>query len=620
DQDAIAVGDDEFQRDDTPPQNEDSALVVANEEIEAVGSDSATVESVDEDPLSELNIYMAYEHFDQAEDLVRRAIADNPDRHDYRLKLLEVFYAAKNVPAFQQAAAELRDAVGADSPHISTAIGWWEDLAPGQDLFGAAQLQSSETVSSSTAVDNSADEVFDVTSGTGDNEESAVDFDLGFEMTGAGEEKEDSQESSVDFELDSGESEEAIPAGAESNPDVEFDLSELDGDTAAESEVARSGDLEFDTQRNGGAAVAKAEGGGLNFDLAEDQGDAGQDDLADSAFDMDLDLGTGSDGEFNAETPKETLGLDFDFDVTQGYAAGSGDGSGGLDLQSFDEPETSAEADGDLTAADERLDKNADNESEPRAASDFSSEDDELSLDFDIGENLDAENGASDDLDLAIGMESDDARENSGLDFSIEGGTDEELSFSSAGRVGAGSDVDFEIGGDDDGQQKIGIDTVFDGVFDESDEDASGDRGGSDDDPLGIGGGSSELPKLDTDTEDAIDLTFLGNPGGTDSDDILADLEFGDENTSDGGDDSDRTEYMLRDVPKPHAGDTDVASAAASGDGSSELDDIQTKLDLAEAYIEMGDTDGARGILGEVMSEGSQNQQDQAKDLLQKLG
>ncbi|WP_426702700.1 FimV/HubP family polar landmark protein [Rhodanobacter sp. Col0626] len=48
-------------------------------------------------------------------------------------------------------------------------------------------------------------------------------------------------------------------------------------------------------------------------------------------------------------------------------------------------------------------------------------------------------------------------------------------------------------------------------------------------------------------------------------------------------------------------------------------DPIDTKLDLARAYLDMGDADGARAMLGEVMKEGSQMQQDVAKRLLESL-
>ena len=49
------------------------------------------------------------------------------------------------------------------------------------------------------------------------------------------------------------------------------------------------------------------------------------------------------------------------------------------------------------------------------------------------------------------------------------------------------------------------------------------------------------------------------------------------------------------------------------------LSEIGTKLDLARAYMDMGDPDGARSILEEVISEGDDAQQVDAKRLLDKL-
>ena len=47
--------------------------------------------------------------------------------------------------------------------------------------------------------------------------------------------------------------------------------------------------------------------------------------------------------------------------------------------------------------------------------------------------------------------------------------------------------------------------------------------------------------------------------------------------------------------------------------------DVQQKFDLAKAYEEMGDKDGARDILQEVIREGDAEQQAQAKKLLGSL-
>ena len=51
----------------------------------------------------------------------------------------------------------------------------------------------------------------------------------------------------------------------------------------------------------------------------------------------------------------------------------------------------------------------------------------------------------------------------------------------------------------------------------------------------------------------------------------------------------------------------------------SETDENATKLDLARAYIDMGDAEGARDILNEVLSEGSEEQQGEAKELLARV-
>jgi pilus assembly protein FimV len=60
--------------------------------------------------------------------------------------------------------------------------------------------------------------------------------------------------------------------------------------------------------------------------------------------------------------------------------------------------------------------------------------------------------------------------------------------------------------------------------------------------------------------------------------------------------------------------------AAAGGDKDAHWYDVQTKFDLAKAYQEMGDKDGAREILREVIKEGDVQQQAEAQGLLDKLG
>ena len=49
------------------------------------------------------------------------------------------------------------------------------------------------------------------------------------------------------------------------------------------------------------------------------------------------------------------------------------------------------------------------------------------------------------------------------------------------------------------------------------------------------------------------------------------------------------------------------------------MSEIGTKLDLARAYMDMGDPHGARSILQEVLEEGTDNQKQEAQQLLENL-
>ncbi|MEN8802683.1 MAG: FimV/HubP family polar landmark protein, partial [Thiogranum sp.] len=60
--------------------------------------------------------------------------------------------------------------------------------------------------------------------------------------------------------------------------------------------------------------------------------------------------------------------------------------------------------------------------------------------------------------------------------------------------------------------------------------------------------------------------------------------------------------------------------AELEGDGElADLDEVSTKLDLARAYIDMGDPDGAKNILDEVMDEGNDEQKDEAREIMTQM-
>ncbi|MFQ5634286.1 MAG: FimV/HubP family polar landmark protein, partial [Gammaproteobacteria bacterium] len=107
------------------------------------------------------------------------------------------------------------------------------------------------------------------------------------------------------------------------------------------------------------------------------------------------------------------------------------------------------------------------------------------------------------------------------------------------------------------------------------------------------GGDTAEHPSLAAVENVAEDE--LVEPG-----DVSADVDF---NVGDAFTDSD---------------DTTSVVPATVGDGAT-MTEVGTKLDLARAYIDMGDPDGARSILNEVLEEASDDQSQEARKLLDDL-
>jgi pilus assembly protein FimV len=80
-------------------------------------------------------------------------------------------------------------------------------------------------------------------------------------------------------------------------------------------------------------------------------------------------------------------------------------------------------------------------------------------------------------------------------------------------------------------------------------------------------------------------------------------------------------DFKLDDLNLSLEGEPKTAAAPAAGaEKDGHWYDVQTKFDLAKAYQEMGDKDGAKEILQEVIKEGDAEQKAQAKTLLDSLG
>jgi len=84
--------------------------------------------------------------------------------------------------------------------------------------------------------------------------------------------------------------------------------------------------------------------------------------------------------------------------------------------------------------------------------------------------------------------------------------------------------------------------------------------------------------------------------------------------------DDEPLEFTLDEGDLPAPSDNDLDLAFGEGDESGDENLVDTKLDLARAYIDMGDGDSARSVLEEVIDEGDETQSGEAKRLLETLG
>ncbi len=275
------------------------------------------------------------------------------------------------------------------------------------------------------------------------------------------------------------------------------------------------------------------------------------------------------------------------------------------DFADFDLPETAAEspleqAPVGLADADLTFDSPAPvSEPTPTVAADEGLELDLADAELDLtGEELDL---AGDDLDLAlddIGA-GDEGLQDLALDFAPEPATTDL----------AGGD-EFDLSALDD-LAKQGGDELADleSATDFATESLAGldELGGLDDLDLELG----EAPAADQGFEpladavaSAVDSSLADSP----SDDAITPDAF----TSDA--------FTADAVTADAAAEAPVSGGDDEFDFLADADEVATKLDLARAYIDMGDTDGARDILGEVMQEGTEAQRQDASALLGRIG
>lgn len=244
--------------------------------------------------IAEADVYLAYGRYQQAEELIKGALEENPERLDLTSKLLEVYFATRDREAFESVVGEvhgeLQAAGGAEWDKLQL---MGQDLCPGNPLFGGSSLGTAdaETTLPPGALDTgiSFDPFSEAAKEEAVAEEETEDDDLSLEFdmgglteTRAGADAGEDAEVDFDFEIDEAKEEEVEVPEIEGEPSqaLEFDSTLLGVDQEDEDL-----DLSFDTEE---AAVEKLSESGLDLDFGEEE-TAGKDrDLSSTDFDLEL--------------------------------------------------------------------------------------------------------------------------------------------------------------------------------------------------------------------------------------------------------------------------------------------------------------------------------------------
>ena len=520
-------------------------------------SQESAPEIPEDDPMEEFNACLAYEHFDDAESIVRSVLEKDPDNLDYHDKLLEVFYSAGNNKSYEDAARIVHEKTGGEGEHWDGAVARWQELSPNRALFeepiaGEEEIDTSDTTGGG---------VLNLTESEDGAEADGMDFNIG------GDESEEGT-------LDVTSAADSIPEATESDESLdldtalELDLSAGESDELLDNTLEMSpGDIEKTQQAEVGAAedildVTAA------IDLEEELGESSEEEILDIS----------SSGESS-----ESEGLDLSIDEVS------------LDLDSGD---TSSEDGEDLL--DISVAGDSENSSE---------------LDIDFGDT--SGEGEEDLLDFSIAESSEDSNE---LDMSSgdEAGDEEDL-----------LDVTSALNFESEGEADLLDVTKSSG----EDAEADADKGTSDEIDLDLSSESPEI-SLEDDLADDIaveadtlveidDSTIADDSGGLDFDldtpepEPEIDLE-------DGTIDMDSTVEMppasVEALSLEDADDEEdhtlMVPKSSDIDEQSEDEEMASQLDLAKAYIELGDNENAKTILDEIIAQGNESFRKQAEELI----
>lgn len=103
---------------------------------EVGATDGGQLQTDDIDPIAEAEVYLAYGRDEQAEEVLKEAVSKHPERHELKLKLLEIYQQREDIGSFEKLAEELYPATGSSDPKVwSKVVAMGQLLNPGNPLF-----------------------------------------------------------------------------------------------------------------------------------------------------------------------------------------------------------------------------------------------------------------------------------------------------------------------------------------------------------------------------------------------------------------------------------------------------------------------------------------------------
>jgi len=639
---------------------------------------SETAVNLDQsDPIAEADFHMAYGLYDQAADLINGALEIEADRLDLLTKLCEIYFVWGNRDAFVDAAQRVKQVAG------DSGTGEWDKIViMGQQIAADHELFAGEGVAGATkAVDLSfesdmdeasaldmdfgaaSDEAGDVIDLGASGDDDVIDFgvsgdddviDLGA-AADAGEDIIDLGASAgasagddvVDFDFDDVET---IAAGSDEGEEIDFAVTQ-------ETPTIEASTTEDETAEMPPSDVT-VETPTIEEQFAGLDATSELPSISDAVDEAVADSGQASDA--TAEINLDELGLDLDgLEETEIASLDEIDDLAETELASLDDEmeitstheildDTSRQEILEDTASQKILEDTGINEALPDLG-EATGKNPEVDPDATgVQRSLDpAATGMIEELDIddpmsatgAMRLAADETGQNpmmQQVEEDTDVGFDESLLDATGRTQILPEDFAVETGVDADSVIADEAETLLASMDD-------------DDEPEGLGDQDATMlaPTMDDDSDFDFAKTealpkdvFTGNLNldetgelpavastdvDLDLDDLTAALkvsEMGD--TVDMPRDDATVEHVRPNIETDDT--TEVPTMSLSPEDMSEdlheartMTEVGTKLDLARAYVDMGDPGGARSILEEVLDEGDESQRQQAQHLLESL-